>query len=69
MEPEQAGALESPGSLLLHRSVSGLHGLCTACTVYSAAANAAQPRPGGSGWSKKGRFSGLLSPFFCSPAL
>ena len=27
MEPEQAGAVESPGSLLSNRSVRGLHGL------------------------------------------
>ena len=27
MEPEQAGAVESPGSMLSHRSVHGLHGL------------------------------------------
>ena len=27
MEPDQAGAVESPGSLLPHRSVPGLHGL------------------------------------------
>jgi len=27
MEPEQAGEVESPGSMLSHRSVHGLHGL------------------------------------------
>lgn len=27
MEPDQAGAVESPDSLLFHRSVPGLHGL------------------------------------------
>jgi hypothetical protein len=27
MEPEKAGAVESPGSLLSHPSVHGLHGL------------------------------------------
>jgi len=27
MEPEQAGAVESPGALLSNRSVPGLHGL------------------------------------------
>ena len=29
MEPEQAGAVESPGSLLSDRYVPGLHGLCS----------------------------------------
>jgi hypothetical protein len=29
MELEQAGAVESPGSLLSQRSVPGLHGLCS----------------------------------------
>jgi hypothetical protein len=67
MEPDQAGAVEPPGALLPHSTVHGLHGLCTACKVYLAAADAAQPRLGGSGWRKKGRCSGLFSALFCSP--
>lgn len=31
MEPEQAGAVESTGSLLSNRSVPGLHGLFSGC--------------------------------------
>ena len=35
MEPEQAGAVESPDSLLSNRSVPGLHGLHGLCARFA----------------------------------
>ena len=35
MEPEQTGAVESPGSLLSHPSVPGLHGLHGLCARFA----------------------------------
>ena len=35
MEPEQAGAVESPGALLSNRSVRGLHGLHGLCARFA----------------------------------
>ena len=74
MEPEQTGAVESPGSLLSHPSVPGLHGLHGLCARFARFIQRPQtprnPDQAGVGGARKpaALIPCLLPPFPLTPA-
>ena len=71
MEPEQAGAVESPDSLLSNRSVRGLHGLHGLCARFIQRPQTPRnPDQAGVGGARKpaALIPCLLPPFPLTPA-